>query len=316
VSTKLEEAPVAVRMDLTAVELRSENGEIVRAPWFPSEWARFAVIAAELALVVLIMRLLELEDSSFRNLAILVWAGFVLHHLLPLRLRLPFFLALSLASLLLVGPAKVAASVVAGAFVLITVCHLPVRLAVRVGLLVAVGLLAGCLRVMWVTSPINLMVITILATMFMFRVIIYLYDVEHKTAPAGLLHSSAYFLMLPSAFFPLFPVVDYKTFCSTYYNGEPIRIYQTGLRWIVRGVVQLVLYRLVYQRVLIDPLTVTSLGGVAQFMVATYLLYLQVSGRFHLIVGILHLFGFNLPETHHRYYLAASFTDFWRRINS
>jgi hypothetical protein len=34
-----------------------------------------------------------------------------------------------------------------------------------------------------------------------------------------------------------------------------------------------------------------------------------------LIVGLLHLFGFNLPETHHRYLLAVSFTDFWRRIN-
>jgi hypothetical protein len=27
------------------------------------------------------------------------------------------------------------------------------------------------------------------------------------------------------------------------------------------------------------------------------------------------LFGFNLPETHHLYYLASTFTDFWRRIN-
>jgi len=27
------------------------------------------------------------------------------------------------------------------------------------------------------------------------------------------------------------------------------------------------------------------------------------------------MFGFNLPETHHLYYLATSFTDVWRRIN-
>ncbi len=40
-----------------------------------------------------------------------------------------------------------------------------------------------------------------------------------------------------------------------------------------------------------------------------------MSGQFHLIAGILHLFGFRLPETHHLYYLASSFTDFWRRIN-
>ncbi len=40
-----------------------------------------------------------------------------------------------------------------------------------------------------------------------------------------------------------------------------------------------------------------------------------MSGQFHIIVGMLHLFGFNLPETHHSYFLASSFTDFWRRIN-
>src|SRR5438874_13519972 len=27
------------------------------------------------------------------------------------------------------------------------------------------------------------------------------------------------------------------------------------------------------------------------------------------------MFGFDLPETHHLYYLATSFTDVWRRIN-
>jgi alginate O-acetyltransferase complex protein AlgI len=50
-------------------------------------------------------------------------------------------------------------------------------------------------------------------------------------------------------------------------------------------------------------------------MVMTYLLYLRVSGQFHIIVGLLHLFGYDLPETHRRYLLAHSLTDFWRRIN-
>jgi hypothetical protein len=30
---------------------------------------------------------------------------------------------------------------------------------------------------------------------------------------------------------------------------------------------------------------------------------------------MLHLFGYQLPETHHRYLLATGFTDYWRRIN-
>jgi len=57
------------------------------------------------------------------------------------------------------------------------------------------------------------------------------------------------------------------------------------------------------------------LGDLVQFVLATFLLYLRVSGQFHVITGILHLFGFRLPETHHLYYLASSFNDFWRRIN-
>jgi D-alanyl-lipoteichoic acid acyltransferase DltB (MBOAT superfamily) len=55
-----------------------------------------------------------------------------------------------------------------------------------------------------------------------------------------------------------------------------------------------------------------SLGG---YVICNYLLYLQVSGQFHIACGMLHLFGFQLPETHHRYLLATGFTDYWRRIN-
>jgi D-alanyl-lipoteichoic acid acyltransferase DltB (MBOAT superfamily) len=82
-----------------------------------------------------------------------------------------------------------------------------------------------------------------------------------------------------------------------------------------RGVLQLILYRLVYYQVTIDSVDVENLGDLAFYMLSTFLLYVRISGHFHLIVGMLHLFGFNLPETHHRYFLASSFTDFWRRIN-
>jgi D-alanyl-lipoteichoic acid acyltransferase DltB (MBOAT superfamily) len=84
---------------------------------------------------------------------------------------------------------------------------------------------------------------------------------------------------------------------------------------MLRGVVQLLLYRLIYHYALLDITSVTNTKDVAEYVVATYLLYLHVSGQFHLIVGLLLMFGFNLPETHHRYLLASSFTDFWRRIN-
>ena len=121
--------------------------------------------------------------------------------------------------------------------------------------------------------------------------------------------------MLPNVCFPLFPVVDYQTFRRTYYDRDAHAIHEQGLRWIARGLVHLLLYRFVYHNVLNDPADVATLGDLVQFMLGTFLLYLRVSGQFHLIVGMLHLFGFRLPETHQPYFLARSFTDFWRRIN-
>src|SRR5438874_2012748 len=81
------------------------------------------------------------------------------------------------------------------------------------------------------------------------------------------------------------------------------------------GVFHLLLYRVVYQFAPLDVSKLSSSLDVVGFMVGTYLLYLRISGSFHLIVGLLLMFGFNLPETHHLYYLASSFTDLWRRIN-
>ena len=63
------------------------------------------------------------------------------------------------------------------------------------------------------------------------------------------------------------------------------------------------------------PTTWPTPADLVRYMVTTFLLYLQISGQFHIIIGLLHLFGFNLPETHHNYLLSSSFTDFWRRIN-
>ncbi len=88
-----------------------------------------------------------------------------------------------------------------------------------------------------------------------------------------------------------------------------------GCKWIVRGLVHLILYRFVYLHLAGDPAELANLGDLVQFLLATFLLYLRVSGQFHVIAGVLHLFGFRLPETHHLYFLASSFTDFWRRIN-
>ena len=81
------------------------------------------------------------------------------------------------------------------------------------------------------------------------------------------------------------------------------------------GVIHLILYRYINYYLMIAPEDVSNPLGLVRFLIANFGLYLRISGQFHLIIGILHLFGFNLPPTHYLYFMASSFTDLWRRIN-
>lgn len=276
---------------------------------------QYLFILAQLGLLTLLLRQFQIESPAFLRLALLAFAGFAIHALLPLRLRLPFFLALSMAGIVVALDLTHGLWIVAIGLILIGICHLPVSFLARGVLLVAVGGLLAALRAKWLEGPVSDAVWPILGSMFMFRLIVYFYDLRHDTTPVSPVRTLSYFFMLPNACFPLFPVVDYKAFRRNYYDDDAYRIYQVGIDWMVRGVIHLILYRFVYYYLTLAPSEVTAPGTLMQYLVANFLLYLRVSGLFHLIVGMLYLFGFRLPETHHRYLLAASFTDFWRRIN-
>ena len=278
-------------------------------------WAATLVVAAQLVLALLIIWQFQIESRTFFRVAVLTVAGFVVHALLPVRYRLPFFAGLSMAGVLLALGALDGLSVLALGAALIGICHLPLRLSARVALLVAVGALFAIWRVGALPQPWSLAVWPVIGSMFMFRLSLYLHALEKKEDTPTLARTAAYFFMLPNVSFGLFPVVDYSTFARTYYDRDEAQIYQTGVKWIARGLVHLVLYRYVYLYLTKDPTRVLTLGDLVQYVLATFALYLRVSGQFHLITGLLYLFGFRLPETHHLYYLASSFTDFWRRIN-
>src|SRR5438477_4500833 len=303
-----------------------------------SRLAQFSAVLAQFALIAVVIDYWQLESQLLTRLLWLAFGGFIIHHLLPQRFRLPFFAMLSLLAVIsgvghiganlgvawLTGKIRTidflyhllpGLTLIGIGLGLIGLCHLPIRFAARVGLVAITGAALAFLRAnsQWFPDVSEMWVI--LGSMFMFRLMIYLYDLKHRTAPFSPARAISYFFMLPNVCFPLFPVVDYKTFCSTYYNEDWPRIYQTGLKWMFRGVIQLLLYRIVYQYAPLDVSKLSSALDVAGCMLGMFLLYLRISGTFHLIVGLLLMFGFNLPETHHLYYLASSPTDLWRRIN-
>jgi D-alanyl-lipoteichoic acid acyltransferase DltB (MBOAT superfamily) len=272
-------------------------------------------IGTQLALLALVIRQFDIESSAFLQICLLAFGGSLVHGFLPLAWRLPFFAGLSIAGIGLVFGFWQSLWLLGFGSALLGICHLPMRFAARVGLLLLAGAALAVLRAGWIDGPWSPAIWPILGSMFMFRLIVYVYDLRHETGPRSFSRTMAYLFMLPNVCFPMFPVVDYKTFKRTYYNDDEDRIRQVGVEWIFRGVLQLILYRVVYYYLTMSPADVTSPADLGRFMVANYLLYLRISGQFHVVVGILRLFGFNLPETHHRYLLATGINDFWRRIN-
>lgn len=285
---------------------------------YPSK-GQLAVLVVQLTLVSAAIHLFRIEENfGFLQFTPILLGGFVVHAVLPPKFRLPFFVFLSCAALVMLLGVKSGVGLVVLTLCFLFACHLPIPLIARVAVLLAGAGALVLVRVGLLNPPWNQLqtrVIPILASMIMFRVVIYLYDLQNEKNPASLWHRLAYFFILPNPFFPLFPVIDYRTFVRNYYDTDACDIYQKGIQWMMRGVVHLVFYRFVYHYLTPVPSEVQDLGGVLIFLVSSYLLYLRVSGIFHLIVGILCLFGFNLPETHHLYFFASSFTDLWRRIN-
>lgn len=302
---------------VTALEPGGPGGKaaLAQAPTGRVHFGQWCFLVLQLALLALVIRQFQLESGAFLRIALLGFAGALVHAWLPLPVRLPFFVALSGAGIALVFGLVNGAWLVGLGLVLIGLCHLPVPFAVRTACLLAAGGGLVLLRADWLSSPWSPAIWPIFGSMFMFRLIVYLYDLKHDKAPVSVWRTLAYFFLLPNVCFPLFPVVDFKTFRRNYYNEDAAKIYQIGVDWMVRGVLHLILYRVVYYYCTLSPSEVVTLGDLLRYLTTNFLLYFRVSGQFHLIVGMLHLFGFHLPETNHHYCLASSFTDVWRRIN-
>lgn len=273
------------------------------------------IIAAQLALLLALVRGFRIENPAFLRVLALCFGGFLLHFWLPVSLRLPGFVVVSLAGIfLLFGPADGGWMLAFGG-VLIGVAHIPIRFALRVPLIAGLAVLLALMRGGRIDGPWPSTIWPIFGSMFMFRLIGYLYDLKNRSTKFGPWRALGYFFMLPNLCFPLFPVVDYKTFVASHDAVGRAETSQAGVNAIFRGLTQLLLYRLVYQHLTLDATMIESASQAALYLVRPYLLYLKISGSFHVIVGMLQIYGFSLPRTNYNYFLASSFTDYWRRIN-
>lgn len=333
----MSSAPTLQRVDLKNLRItKPEDRAAV-------QYGRFIPLLLQLALLLVVFKGFNIEGEAFFRLSTACFVGFAIHYLLPFRfkkqglivlsilgglytlvhvdVRTPYFTELpthlyimATAVELFAVPTIIVGSVVALAILFYYSLHLKAPFIVRLLPVVAIACVLTYARQNNVGGLPNLFW-SIVGSVFMFRLILYAYDVRMSRQRESLTDYLCYMLLLPNFYFTLFPVVDYSTFKRTWYARDIHVMAQEGIFWIVRGAVQLMLYRLIYHRVVIGPYEVHDFWTMLQYIFPTYLLYLRVSGHFHIIVGMLKLFGYDLPETHRRYLLASSFTDFWRRIN-
>ncbi len=277
----------------------------------PSNLGGFLAVVVQLALVLAVVRQFEIaERGHFFAVACLAAAGYLVHAWLPARLRVPFFCLLSAGGVLLVLGWPNGPLVLAVGAALIALCLVPVPFAVRVAL---VGLAGLGLAVYRIEHPLPFW--SVLGSMFMFRIVLYLHELRRSPRRPPLAITLAYFFPLPNVSFLFFPILDFRTFRETYLPAARWTDAQEGVGWVLRGLTHLLAYRAVKYFVLPDPYQLGDVPYAALFLAANYALYLHVSGNFHIVTGVLHLFGFMLPRTHHNYFLASSFTDVWRRLN-
>src|SRR5215211_6917915 len=100
-----------------------------------SDALKYAAILLQLVLLAVVIKRYNLESPAFFRITLLAVGGFAVHYFLPLAYRMPFFLALSLAGIVMVmGPSPAAWLIVLGVG-LIALCHVPLPFWMRITLL-------------------------------------------------------------------------------------------------------------------------------------------------------------------------------------
>lgn len=239
----------------------------------------------------------------------------MVHYWLPKQLKLPFFTSLTFVAICLIVGISAGLTLIGIGLALIALCNLPINYYLRLFLVfLAVAVLFLFRARILIIHEISV-ILAFIGSMFMLRLLIYLKHLQHAKKNPDFWDSIAYFFMLPNISFPLFPTIDFDNFKNTYYHKSEITVYNNAIKKIFRGIVHLIVYRYIYYNVIPTLNDIDGLYMILLFLISSYSLILRLSGMYHLALGILGLFGFDLPEIFDNYFFANNFNDLWRRVN-
>ncbi len=273
-------------------------------------------VGLQLGLAAVVAQVFAIESVWYLpELLTLAFGGFALQSFLNPNHRILLFALLSQAMLLVVIGLKAAilVSLVGGSLVLILWWVHSAGLRLALSLLWWAGLLGIMLYPPAFLEP-HRVVIFSLSSLFALRWFWYIN--EREIGGRGTLALDAsYFFNFPAIALWFFPLVSYRRWKESLGKELQAKNLNRGIYWIVLGILQLILYRLLEYYLYISSLHVVDADTFWQHIFTNFFLLVRVSGFFHVAVGVLALFGFSLPKPVDSYFLARGFADFWRRVN-
>ena len=294
-----------------------------KAPRGARSWANLLLGLAFVGAFTSLLYLFRIESNSLVRLFALLMVGWSVHNAVPVAWRHPtsLFTAIAIGVTTVGAPGTILIVILAAMVVAIGRRRLGVwgRTAVIVGLVGVIGLsrLWGPLNALCQRIGIPMEFWPIAGSIFAFRPFMYLHEEAHsRPASSSWWQRMNYFLIAPNFVFPLFPIIDYRLFLSAYTEAPTREDVVRAGRMLFAGLLHLLAYRLVYYYLVVDPDQPHNAWDRISYFVSFYLLYLHVSGTFHIVIGSLCLFGYRLPPAHDRHLLSHNFTLFWRRTNT
>lgn len=274
-------------------------------------------LLVQLLVAAYLIRVYEVEPTlHLFELTLVVTGGFLAQFLVPGIYRSHFLLLLSVLALTLIMGAETALVVVlVGMAVTLSALYLRNPFLRYTVLLALFGGMAALILSQHHLSHRYFTAFSILGSMFLFRLVIYLYERSHNAGPVHLAREASYFFLVPNMTVLLFPAVDYKLFTRPAPEERQFLVFKKGVQWIVLGLFHLIVYRLLYYYLVVPMQDVLDLHDFVRHATSNYALVLRLSGIFHTVVGMLCLFGYDLPPTFNNYFLASGFSDLWRRLN-
>jgi hypothetical protein len=270
--------------------------------------------AAFLSVFFYVLHLFKVDNTeTLITLSPFMVGAFIIHALLPARYK-PAFFVLLYPVFAIYGLGLVSGSVVWGFLLLFfVVLKLPLQHWLKVLIVISLLAVLGILRMELFYAPRLLTALPFVASIIIFRVIIWLYEIKYAPINDNHWLQLCYFFSFPNLAFLFFPIVDYKMMVKTYYNEKATNIYKSGVYYLLLALLQLVLYRV--NQYLLEGIEVTNLFTLGLFFINAALGMLRFSGLLTMAIALLYFFGFNLPPVFGNYLAAPSFAQYWRRVN-